>query len=302
MNALINHPQSRHDFVLLFDVADGNPNGDPDAGNLPRIDPETMHGLVTDVCLKRKVRNYVDALRGGESRFKIYVQSGEALNTKHARAYTALGLTSTGSRQNAADVDKARAWMCENFYDVRMFGAVMTTGTNCGQVRGPVQLTFARSLDPVVPLNLSITRVAITRAEDMAVTTSEEGEGRGGKVTEMGRKPIVPYGLYRCHGFFSPHFAAQTGADAQDLALLWEALERMWELDRSASRGLMACRGLYVFSHESPLGNAPAHRLFERIAVTRRSGAGVARGFADYQVQVSDEPLPAGVALTTRVG
>jgi len=302
MNALVNNPQSRHDFVLLFDVADGNPNGDPDAGNLPRVDPETMHGLVTDVCLKRKVRNYVDALRGGESRFKIYVQSGEALNTKHERAYTALGLTSTGSRQNAADVDKARAWMCENFYDVRMFGAVMTTGTNCGQVRGPVQLTFARSLDPVVPLNLSITRVAITRPEDMAVTTGEEGEGRGGKVTEMGRKPIVPYGLYRCHGFFSPHFAAQTGADAEDLALLWEALERMWELDRSASRGFMACRGLYVFSHESPLGNAPAHRLFERIAVTRRAGAGVARDFSDYQVQVAEEHLPAGVALTTLVG
>lgn len=298
MNAIYTDPNRRHDLVLFFDVADGNPNGDPDAGNLPRVDPETMQGLVTDVCLKRKVRNYVDALRGAEARYKIYVQSEEALNTLHQRAYDDLGLKSTGSRQSRDDVSKARAWMCANFYDVRLFGAVMTTGVNCGQVRGPLQLTFGRSLDPIVPINLSITRIAITRPEDMVVETSEEGEGRGGKVTEMGRKPLVPYGLYRAHGFFSPHLAAQTGADAQDLALFWEALQRMWELDRSAARGMMTCRGLYIFSHESRLGDAPAHALFERVQAARRPGVEVARAFSDYAVKVQAEGLPQGVTLT----
>ncbi len=302
MNAIHTDPQRRHDFVLLFDVADGNPNGDPDAGNLPRVDPETMQGLVTDVCLKRKVRNYVDAVRGQEARFKIYVQSEEALNSVHQRAYDDLGMKATGSRQRREDVEQARRWMCANFYDVRMFGAVMTTGVNCGQVRGPVQLTFARSLDPVVPLNVSITRIAITRPEAMAVQVSDEGEGRGGKVTEMGRKPIVPYGLYLGNGFYNPHFAAQTGADGEDLALFWEALQRMWDLDRSASRGLMACRGLYVFSHESRLGNAPAHTLFERVRVARREGVEAPRSFADYMVEVAADGLPNGVALTTLVG
>ena len=294
----------RHDFILLFDVADGNPNGDPDAGNLPRVDPETMQGLVTDVAIKRKVRDYVDLAQGDQGRFKIYVQSGgEALNALHQRAYTALGLTSTGSKQAREDVLKVRQWMCDNFFDIRVFGAVMTTGVNCGQVRGPLQLTFARSIDPIVPLDLSITRVAVTRVEDAQVVLGEEGaDATGGKVTEMGRKAIVPYGLYRAHGFFNPHFARQTGATTEDLALVWQALQGMWDLDRSAARGLMACRGLHIFSHESPLGNAPAHTLFERVTVQRRPGVEAPRRFGDYQVQVQGEKLPAGVTLTRLVG
>ncbi len=291
----------RHDFVLLFDVADGNPNGDPDAGNQPRVDPETMQGLVTDVSLKRKVRDWVDAVRGKEERYKIYVQSGEALNTKHQRAYTAQGLKPTGVKQRSEDVEKAREWMCANFYDIRMFGAVMSTGVNCGQVRGPIQLTFARSVDPVVPIDMPITRVAVTRPEDAEVVLSDEsGEGTGGKRTEMGRKALVPYGLYRAHGFVNPHFADQTGATDEDLELFWAALQNMWDLDRSSSRGFMACRGLYVFSHESSLGNAPAHRLFERISVPK-SNAEAPRSFADYEVTVSSEGLPSGVTLTALV-
>jgi CRISPR-associated protein Csd2 len=292
----------RHDFVLLFDVMDGNPNGDPDAGNLPRVDPETMQGLVTDVSIKRKVRDWIDVARGDEGRYKIYVQSGgPALNALHQRAYTDLKLKSTGAKQARDDVQKARAWMCENFYDIRVFGAVMTTGVNCGQVRGPVQLTFARSLDPVVPLDLSITRVAVTREEDAEVVVSDDGE-TAGKQTEMGRKALVPYGLYRSHGFFNPHFARQTGVDAEDLDLFWQALQQMWDLDRSSSRGMMACRGLYVFSHESPLGNAPAHTLFDAIAVRRREGVEAPRSFADYEVEVNEAALPKEVTLTRLVG
>ena len=292
-------PTRRHDFVLLFDVTDGNPNGDPDAGNLPRMDPETLHGLVTDVALKRKVRDYVDAAQGDQGRFKIYVQSGEALNTKHERAYQELGIASTGTKQKRADVDKARAWMCENFYDVRMFGAVMTTGVNAGQVRGPLQLTFARSEDEIAPLDLSITRIAVTRAEDAEVQVSDEGEGKGGKQTEMGRKAIVPYGLYRAHGFFNPFLAKQTGVTTEDLALFWTALQMMWELDRSAARGMMACRGVYIFSHENALGNAPAHKLFERVTIARANhNALPPRSIADYELTVQDDALPEGVTLT----
>jgi len=298
MNSVYTDPTRRHDFTLIFEVTDGNPNGDPDAGNLPRVDPETMRGLVTDVCLKRKVRNYVDFARGKEERFKIYVQSEEALNTLHQRAYNKTGLTSTGTKQNREDIEKARRWMCKNFYDVRMFGAVMTTGVNCGQVRGPLQITFGRSVDPIVPLNLSITRIAITRPEDMVVATAEDGSGKGGKVTEMGRKPLVPYGLYVAHGFYTVPFGEQTGAGEQDLALFWEALQNMWEVDRSASRGLMSCRGLYVFSHENRLGNAPAHKLFERIHVQKREGVDAPRSFADYAVTVKADELPEGVELT----
>lgn len=288
----------RHDFVLLFDVMDGNPNGDPDAGNLPRVDPETMQGLVTDVALKRKIRDWVDLVHGDQERYKIYVQRGVALNAQHKRAYAALNLTSTGTKQKQEDIDQARAWMCANFYDVRMFGAVMTTGVNCGQVLGPVQLTFARSINPVVPLDVSITRIAVTREEDMQVSA----EGEGGKSTEMGRKAVVPYGLYRCSGFFNPHHAERTGVTPEDLALIWQALQHMWEVDRSAARGFMACRGLWVFTHESKLGNAPAHRLFERISVRRRTdGPEVARSFADYEVEVQKDDLPAGVTLTALV-
>jgi CRISPR-associated protein Csd2 len=294
----------RHDFVLLFDCTDGNPNGDPDAGNLPRVDPETMQGLVTDVAIKRKVRDWIDVARGDEGRFKIYIQSGgPALNAKHQRAYEAEGLTSTGAKQKKEDVDRARAWMCANFYDIRLFGAVMTTGVNAGQVRGPVQITFARSLDPIVPLDLSITRVAVTREEDAEVVVADDsGLGKGGKQTEMGRKALVPYGLYRAHGFFNPHFAKQTGMTEEDLDLFWQALQQMWDLDRSASRGMMACQGLYVFTHDSGLGNAPAYRLFQRVQVTRRPDVVAPRSIHDYDVTVDEAVLPEGVSLTRLVG
>jgi CRISPR-associated protein Csd2 len=288
----------RHDFVLLFDVCDGNPNGDPDAGNLPRIDPETMQGLVTDVALKRKVRDWVHAAQGEEERFKIYVLANdEALNTKHQRAYTALNLKASGAKQQRGDIEQARAWMCDNFYDVRTFGAVMTTGVNAGQVRGPVQITMARSVDPITPLDLSITRVAVTKPEDAEITVGDDGTARG-KTTEMGRKAMVPYGLYRAHGFFNPHFARQTGFDNADLELLWKALSLMWDYDRSASRGQMACRGLHVFTHTSSLGDARANELLERVSVRRRDGVSVPRSFADYAVAVDTAGLPAAVSYT----
>jgi CRISPR-associated protein Csd2 len=305
-NSISTETERRHDFVLLFDVKDGNPNGDPDAGNMPRVDPERMEGLVTDVAIKRKVRDYVDLAQGDEGRFKIYIQSGgDALNTIHQRAYDELGIKSTGTKQKREDVDRVRAWMCQNFYDIRTFGAVMTTGVNCGQVRGPVQMTFARSIDRIAPLDLSITRVAITKPEDAAVVTSEEEGGETkGKQTEMGRKSMIPYGLYRAHGFFNPHFADKTGVDSEDIALFWKALEMMWDLDRSAARGEMACRGLYVFSHDSKLGNAAAHRLFDLIRVPQ-SQSDAPRSFSDYRVErPADGPVEGipGVTLTTLVG
>ena len=291
------YTERKHDAVLFFDVSDGNPNGDPDAGNLPRVDPETMEGLVTDVSIKRKVRNWIDASRGNEERFKIYVQTEHALNTLHQRAYTHLGIKSTGSKQKREEIASVRDWMCQNFFDIRTFGAVMTTGVNAGQVRGPVQLTFARSIHPIVPLDISITRTAVTKPEDMKVA-AEEGEEGKGKTSEMGRKPFVPYGLYRAHIFVNPHFAAQTGFDNDDLAIFWEALGRMWDLDRSASRGLMACRGLFVFSHESPLGNAPAHRLFERVTAHLIDEKKPPRRFTDYKIDFDDNDLPPGVSVT----
>jgi CRISPR-associated protein Csd2 len=296
-------PTHRHDFVLIFEVTDGNPNGDPDAGNLPRVDPETMQGLVTDVCLKRKVRDYVDATHGAEAKFKIYVQNkGIALNELHQRAYDAEGLKSTGVKQKRGEVDQTRAWMCRNFFDIRSFGAVMSTEVNCGQVRGPVQLTFARSADPIIPLDLSITRVAITKKQDVEFVETEKGT-EGGKVTEMGRKAIVPYGLYVGYGFVNPHFAEQTGFSQEDLALFWEALTRMWDLDRSAARGRLACRGLYVFTHDSKLGKAPAHKLFDLIRVDRRDPQAPPRRFGDYQVSVpKPQDLPDGVTLTVLEG
>jgi CRISPR-associated protein Csd2 len=211
-------------------------------------------------------------------------------------------LTSTGSKQKRDDQGKARAWMCANFFDIRMFGAVMTTGVNCGQVRGPIQITFGRSIDPVVPLDISITRVAVTREEDAKVVAGADGgDATGGKQTEMGRKALVPYGLYRAYGFFNPHFAAQTGATDEDLALVWQALAQAWDMDRSASRGMMACRGLYIFSHASPLGNAPAHKLFERIAVTRKPTVTAPRFFTDYAVKADAGSLPDGVTLSALV-
>ena len=277
----------RHDFVLLFDVTDGNPNGDPDAGNLPRVDPETMQGIVTDVCLKRKVRDYVAATHGGEERLCIYVEHKGVLYDQQAKAYTALGLESNAKERS--EHQKARDWMCANFYDVRSFGAVMSTKEfNCGQVRGPLQLTFARSIDPVTPMDLSITRVAVTR-------TGEDKE------TEMGRKALIPYGLYLGYGFFNPSQAEDTGFSSDDLALFLEALQGMWDLDRSASRGLMACRGLYVFSHSGALGSAPAHKLFELLSVSRNEGVEAARRFTDYTVCLDKNKLAsdhAGVTLT----
>jgi len=280
-----NDPECRHDFVLIFDCTDGNPNGDPDAGNLPRVDPETMQGLVTDVALKRKVRDYVAAAGEGEERNKIYVEQYAVLNEQHERAYKAIG-EKPKKNPDRKTLDRAKAWMCQNFFDVRMFGAVMSTGVNCGQVRGPLQLTFARSVDPITPMDLSITRVAVTKS-------GEE------KSTEMGRKTLIPYGLYVARGFFTPQFAEDTGVDASDLELFWRSLQMMWELDRSASRGFMTCRGLHVFSHAHRLGNAPAHKLFDRITVSRRDDVRAARSFGDYEVRVDDTELPEGVTLTS---
>ena len=276
-------PKRRHDFVLYFDCTDGNPNGDPDAGNLPRVDPETMQGLVTDVAIKRKIRDYIAATKPGEERHKIYVEQYSVLNEQHERAWKALELDPKTDKSRA-NITKAKAWMCQNFFDVRMFGAVMSTEINCGQVRGPVQLTFARSIDPIVPLDVTITRVAVTKS----------GED---KETEMGRKALIPYGLYRAHGFVTPQFASDTGMEEEDLELLWKALVNMWELDRSATRGMVACRGLYIFSHTSPLGDAPAHKLFDRISAKRREGVTAPRQFSDYELTVDAAELPDGVAL-----
>ena len=281
--------QVRHDFVLLFDVQSGNPNGDPDAGNLPRIDPETGKGLVTDVALKRKIRNYVDALKGDEERYKIFVQQGAILNDVQGRAYSKGGAKNSG---------EARRWMCDNFYDIRTFGAVMSTGNatqNAGQVRGPVQLTFGRSVDSILGLDISITRVALTNASDKS-SKNEAGDDVATHGT-MGRKAFIPYGLFIAHGFFVPTFARNTGFDDKDLELLWQALINMWDLDRSASRGLTACRGLYVFSHESKLGNAPAHKLLGRVQVNRKEDVAAARAFSDYTVTVNQHDLPGGVGL-----
>ncbi len=368
-------PQRRHDFVLIFDVTDGNPNGDPDGGNMPRTDAETSHGLVTDVCLKRKIRNYVstyaehEAAEAQKKRLNIFVEHHGVLNNQIRRAYTEQGIptgkpasdvvqdlavlgilrehkhllpaafTFTDSEgvaeedvvptlaysgeltdaelkeelekteemyqnktvkkfidalvkkagkpdKSRANAEKARTWMCENFYDVRMFGAVMSTGLNAGQVRGPVQLTFARSFDPVLPQDLAVTRVAVTDAKDAE------------KLQTIGRKTLIPYGLYMTRGFYSPSLAAQTGVTGQDLELLWESLVKMWDFDRSASRGLMAPRGLYVFSHESKLGNAPAHKLFERITAKLNKPSEPPRKFGDYVVSIDEVDLPQGVTLT----
>lgn len=364
-------PSKKHDFVLLFDVTDGNPNGDPDAGNLPRTDPETMEGLVTDVALKRKVRNFVAFVADDEDyedrreSLNIYVEhKGVALNAQHRKAYRArqiptsepgrqqitdealieffarvqpqgftlteptedsprelvysgelskedltatldaIGAENPGAKKFAQDVSKkakevkptrqqvedARGWMCEHFYDIRMFGAVMTTGVNAGQVRGPLQLTFSRSVDPIIPQDLAITRVAVTREEE-----------QDKKDTEIGRKTLIPYGLYVGRGFFSPHLAKQTGVTAADLELFWDALVYMWDFDRSASRGTMSPRGLYVFTHDKSFGNAPAHELFERVRLSLNDGVTSPRRFTDYTVTVEDD-LPEGVTLTRILG
>lgn len=287
---------NRYDFVLLFEVKDGNPNGDPDAGNLPRLDAETGHGLVTDVSLKRKVRNFVGLVKGDASPFEIYVKEKAILNKTHERAYEGIGkaelLKGDDKKRKGGDaVGEARDWMCKNFFDVRTFGAVMSTGVNCGQVRGPVQLTFARSVDPIIAQEHSITR--------MAVATEAEAEKQDGDNRTMGRKHTVPYGLYIAHGFVSSFLAKQTGFSEDDLELLWQAFGQMFEHDRSAARGEMATRGLYVFKHDSELGNAPAHALFERFQATKNTD--VPRSFKDYDVTVNDTDLPAGVTLLRKI-
>lgn len=290
--------QKRYDFVLVFDVKDGNPNGDPDAGNLPRTDAETGRGLVTDVCLKRKIRNYVGLVKGEQAPYEIYVKEKAVLNKTHERAYVAIGaqdlLKADDKKRKGGDkVDEARRWMCGNFYDVRTFGAVMSLGVNCGQVRGPVQMTFGRSVDPIVTSEHSITR--------MAVATEAEAEKQGGDNRTMGRKFTVPYGLYVAHGFISAHLAEQTGFSQEDLDLLFESLAQMFEHDRSAARGEMTTRGLYVFEHESKLGIAQAHSLFDSVRISRNS-SGPARSFSDYTVTVDGAAIPAGVTLKKLVG
>jgi CRISPR-associated protein Csd2 len=367
-------PEKRHDFVLVFDVTNGNPNGDPDAGNLPRTDPETRHGIVTDVALKRKVRNFVSLAAEDEEnpeRLKIFVEHRGVLNNQIRRAYTEQGmevgkrverpvepevlanlreiaptlpgafaftdadeeleeparlaysgelstdelkeaLDATGDAldrktksfinalakesgkpdKNRDNAEKARGWMCANFYDVRMFGAVMSTGLNAGQVRGPLQLTFARSVDPILPQDLAVTRVAVTDEKDRE------------KLQTIGRKTLVPYGLYVGYGFYSPHLGAGkggTGVTNTDLRLFWDALMNMWAFDRSASRGMMNPRGLYVFTHDNKLGNAPSHQLFERVRPSRNGNGASPRKFEDYEVRV-DEDLPEGVTLTRVLG
>ena len=283
--------KNRYDFVILFDVENGNPNGNPDAGNMPRIDPETGYGLVTDVCLKRKIRNYVEDLKEDTPGYRIYVKEGVPLNRSDAEALAAVGVSGDlkAAKKSDPGIDlKLRDFMCSNFYDIRTFGAVMTTfvkgALNCGQVRGPVQLSFARSIDPIVPQEVTITRVAIT--------TEADAEKKG---TEMGRKHIVPYALYRAEGYVSANLARKTtGFSEDDLQLLWQAILNMFENDHSAARGKMAVRELIVFKHDSELGNAPAYKLFEKVQVKRAEGVEVPRQYGDYNVSVSDD-LPEGV-------
>ncbi len=291
---------NRIDFVLFFDVKDGNPNGDPDAGNRPRTDPETGHGLVSNVCLKRKIRDYVAAAKEGEAGFEIYQTNGSVLNNQHKRAYDAAGLKPV-SKKLPKDTDQAAAvidWMTETFFDIRTFGAVMTTEVNAGQVRGPVQIEFARSIEPVMPMEISITRGSVTNEKDIE------------KERTMGSKYILPYGLYRVHGYINAPLAAKSGFTEDDLQLVMTALRDMFDFDRSATRGEMAARELFVFRHESKLGNAQAHRLFDRISVKRTSGDAAidvdspeaatlapARKFQDYVIVVDDADMPAGVTL-----
>lgn len=285
-------PNKRYDFMLVFDVTDGNPNGDPDAGNLPRIDPETMQGIVTDVAIKRKIRDYVYLTRGHLQGFDIYVKHRGILTNEQRKAYDELGKKEDDSSPDT--VKDARQWMCEHYFDTRMFGAVMSTKKfNAGQVRGPVQLTFARSVDRIFPAESSITRVALTNADDIKGGDASDQEARTG---QMGRKAHVPYGLYISYGFYTPAFAAQTGVKQEDLEALWDALVNMWDLDHSAARGRMACRGLYVFEHSSSLGNAPSNTLFEKIEIQRQGVGRVARSYKDY-LAIVDEHTPSGVTL-----
>jgi len=291
--------QNRYDFVILFDVENGNPNGDPDAGNMPRIDPETGLGIVTDVCLKRKIRNYVETVKEDAPGYKIYIKENMPLNTSDKTAYTELNIDEKKVKEaKKADPEldeKIRDFMCREFYDIRTFGAVMTTfvkaALNCGQVRGPVQLGFARSVDPIVPQEVTITRIAITTESD-----AEK------KSTEMGRKHIVPYGLYRAEGYVSANLARKaTGFSDEDLALLWNAIINMFEHDHSAARGKMAVRELIVFKHDSELGNAPSYKLFDLIKAVRKDISSPPRKYEDYLVEVQEDMLPEGVSIIRTV-
>ena len=285
--------QNRYEFVIFFDVENGNPNGDPDAGNMPRIDPETGYGLVTDVCLKRKIRNYVETVKEAAPGYRIYVEDNVPLNCSDAEACAYVGVDPAKlkeAKKKDANLDmKIRDFMCSNFFDIRTFGAVMTTfvkgALNCGQVRGPVQLGFARSVDPILPQEVTITRVAIT--------TEADAEKKG---TEMGRKYIVPYALYRCEGYISANLARKTtGFSEEDLELLWQAILNMFELDHSAARGKMSVRELIVFRHDSELGNAPAYKLFDLVKAQRNGDVVAPRAFTDYQLSVDEENMPSGV-------
>ena len=285
--------KNRYEFVVLFDVENGNPNGDPDAGNMPRIDPETGYGIVTDVCLKRKIRNYVETVKENEKGYRIYIKDGVPLNRSDKEACTYLGVEPSklkDAKKADDDIDKKLlGFMCQNFYDIRTFGAVMTTfvknALNCGQVRGPVQLGFARSVDPIVPQEVTITRVAITTEEDAAK-----------KGNEMGNKYIVPYGLYRCEGYVSANLARKsTGFSEDDLELLWEAILNMFEFDRSAARGNMAVRELIVFKHDNEFGRAPAYKLFRSVNIAKKEGVVAPRCYEDYDVNVDTAAIPEGV-------
>jgi len=304
----------RYDFVLLFDVQDGNPNGDPDAGNLPRIDPQSLQGIVTDGCIKRKLRNAISVMAPGEPGMDLFFQTQDAvyesriLNKQIAKAFEQQGIAidpktdkpkaeEKDAKKKVDSTVTARKWMCQQFFDIRAFGAVMSTGANAGQVRGPVQLTFSRSIDAIVPLEYSITRKAVTTTKE----AEDQAKGDGSITGTMGRKNTVPYGLYRCSGFVNPYLAKDTGFTNADLELLWAALKgTMWEIDRSAARGLMATRGLYVFEHDTMLGNAPAHELFELVDVPPLGNDKAPRNFKEYKVEVKNPPK--GVTLHRLVG
>lgn len=283
--------KNRYEFVALFDVENGNPNGDPDAGNMPRVDPETAFGIVTDVCIKRKIRNYVELSQEGKSGYNILIKADKALNTKFAEAYDALTLEKGKKGSIPDDVEKAKAYMCENYFDVRAFGAVMSTGDNlCGTIRGPVQINFSRSMDPVFIQDITITRQART-TEDRQTTGD----------TEMGKKSLIPYALYRVEGFVSAMLAQKvTGFSEVDLELLWTSIINMFEHDRSAARGKMCMRKLFVFKHESSIGNAPAQLLFEKIVVNKRNEVSVPRQYSDYETSVDDQ-MPSGVTLIEKL-
>jgi len=282
---------NRYEFVLLYDVENGNPNGDPDAGNMPRIDPETGYGIVTDVSLKRKIRNYAELVKGDSKGYRIYVKEGTPLNQNHVEAYEAIGLK-TKANATSKQVNEARAWMCNNFFDVRTFGAVMSTGDNCGQVRGPIQINFSRSIDPIVQQEVTITRQTVTKIEDAE------------KERTMGRKHIVPYALYHVEGYVSAKLANDetkgTGFSEDDLSIFWDALVNMFEHDHSAARGKMASRNLYVFIHKDELGNAPSHKLFDMVKVEKNNGVIIPRKFGDYSVKL-DGSTPEGVELIEKL-